>query len=116
MPIDLLLWQLALDVCSWFSVENQKSVRWQIFFFHFSDPSENEVFWLSRIKNSRIKKSDATSEDQLFMISNFGFWSKISFIIKVIQESLFLLAPKLPISDFRAPLAPPRVGEGARVG
>ena len=79
MRIDLLLWQLALDVCSWFSVENQKSVRWQIFFPHFSDPSENEVFWLSRIKNSRIKKSDATSEDQLLMISNLVFGPKFHY-------------------------------------
>ena len=97
MPIDLLLWQLALVDGSWFSEENQKSVRWQIFFFHFSDPSENEVFWLSRIKNSRIKKSDATSEDQLLMISNFGFWSKISLLIKIIQESLFLLALQITL-------------------
>ena len=67
------------------------------FFFHFSDPSENEVFWLSRIKNSRIKKSDATSEDQLLMISNFGFWSKISLLIKIIQESLFLLALQITL-------------------
>ena len=97
MPTDLLLWQLALDVCSWFSVENQKSVKWQIFFFNFSDPSENEVFWLSRIKNSRIKKSDATSEDQLLMISIFGFWSKISLLIKIIQESSFLLALQITL-------------------
>ena len=57
MPIDLLLWQLALDDGSWFSEENQKSVRWQIFFSHSSDPSENEVFWVCRIEKGPDPKS-----------------------------------------------------------
>ena len=77
-----------------------------------TDHSEKQVFWACRTRNEPDQKSDATSEDQLFMISNFGFWSKISFIIKIIQESLFLLAPQIAHFWLSGPPSPTQGGRG----